>query len=182
MPRQHTTQGKVLDGEALYWVVETLLAAGRLEMAVDVFRSHPRFDCLPTAATLDTLMREAMDMELFELASEVTKCNVLLLLLSMKCVCRRTRMCAWMLTLCSTPSTRALGRSYTDTNIIFCDHPYPSRQLLEATHLGGFRIDATVANRLVGALLDQQCLDHADRCVPGYKATPRENRCTRTHT
>lgn len=36
-------------------------------------------------------------------------------------------------------------------------------KLLEATHLGGYRIDAPLANRLVGALLDQQCLDHADR-------------------
>ncbi len=43
--------------------------------------------------------------------------------------------------------------------------PPKKTQLLEATHLGGFRLDATVANRLVGALLDQQCLDHADRCV-----------------
>lgn len=107
-----------MDGQGLYWVVESLLAAGRLDMAVDVFRcaffycvafvdifsrladwsegavsdrlssfltptppttktpltyhrSHPRFDCLPTVATLDTLMREAMAMELFELASEV---------------------------------------------------------------------------------------------------------------
>jgi len=41
----------------------------------------------------------------------------------------------------------------------------PLTQLLEVTHLGGFRIDAALANRLVGALLDQQCLDHADRCV-----------------
>ena len=36
-------------------------------------RSHPRFDCLPTAATLDTLTREAMDQELFELGSEVSE-------------------------------------------------------------------------------------------------------------
>lgn len=37
-PIKKSTQGKVLDGEGLYWVVETLLAAGRLDMAVDVFR------------------------------------------------------------------------------------------------------------------------------------------------
>jgi hypothetical protein len=42
-------------------------------------------------------------------------------------------------------------------------HPSFPLQLLEATHLGGFRIDATLGNRLMGALLDLQCLDHADR-------------------
>ncbi len=31
-------QGRVVDGAGLSWVVETLLAAGRLDMAIDVFR------------------------------------------------------------------------------------------------------------------------------------------------
>lgn len=49
----------------------TLLSSSPHHIPIPQHRSHPRFDCLPTAATLDTLLRESLDMELFELASEV---------------------------------------------------------------------------------------------------------------
>lgn len=42
-----------------------------MDMAVDVFRSHPRFDVLPNRAVLSVLIQEAMSRELYELASEV---------------------------------------------------------------------------------------------------------------
>ena len=100
--------GRVLEPASLYWVTRSLLEhANRLDMAVDVFRAHPRFDCLPSGPTLLLLLQASLDRNLYELASE----------------------------------------------------------LLEATHLGGFALPSSLGNALVEGLLDQGCLDLADRAV-----------------
>lgn len=100
--------GRVLEPVSLYWVTRSLLEhANRLDMAVDVFRAHTRFDCLPSGPTLLLLLQACLDRNLYELASE----------------------------------------------------------LVEATHLGGFALPASLGNALVEGLLDQGCLDLADRAV-----------------
>ncbi len=100
--------GRVLEPVSLYWVTRSLLEhANRLDMAVDVFRAHTRFDCLPSGPTLLLLLQASLDRDLYELASE----------------------------------------------------------LLEATHLGGFALPPSLGNALVEGLLDQGCLDLADRAV-----------------
>lgn len=64
-------QGRVFEPLTFYWIVRSLLSVGRMDMAVDVFRSHPRFEVLPNRAVLSVLIQEAMDRELYELSAEV---------------------------------------------------------------------------------------------------------------